>query len=370
MWLSRSGQHPLSLQLDGRRYGFRDPLGIHPVLDVVIPHAERWQHIDFEMSYAMWNHTRPAKYHLIHLRTLLVSDLYSDPRWTTPIDTFEVAPQLTSFTMRFNMSPYLLVVPWTQISTLASDGPSLDEFYEALQGVPNLIECSVHIERYDTGLDPSRTMIQHAHLQILKVDAWNDSGPLFDRLSLPALRYFDYNEAFAPTPWPQRQFVSLVSRSGCSLEKLVLHFQHRLLDDDLIECLRHMPSLVHLQLNLHSSAAMTDKTLAQLTLPNAILLSERSSYLSPKLEFIGLSLCNQFCGDGLASMIESRRCFSDTMHDSDRQHAHVSLLKTLQLNPDESACELSSSAILRLRNCAREGLCVCGVQLDHSGEAS
>jgi F-box-like len=370
MWLSRSGQHPLSLQLDGRWYGFDDPLAIHPVLDVVNRHAERWQHIDFEMSYAMWKHTRPAKYRLIRLHTLLVSDLYLQPQWTTPIDTFEVAPQLTSLTMGFNTSSYVLAAPWTQISTLVSQGPSLNEFYKALQGAPNLIECGVYIDRYGGGLDPSYTTIQHVHLQILKVDARhrNDSGPLFDRLSLPALRYFDYNQAFTPTCWPQRQFVSLISRSGCSLEKLVLHFQHGLRDDDLIECLRHMPSLVHLQLNLHSSSAMTNKTLAQLTPPNSILQSEHTSYLARKLEFIGLSLCNQFCGRYLVDMIESRQYFSDTMQDRDTQRAHVSPLKTLQLNLD-SVCELSSS-ISRLCNCAREGLYVCGAQLDRDGEAS
>jgi hypothetical protein len=370
VWLSRSGKHPLSLQLDGRWYGFHDPFAIHPVLGVITPHAERWQHVDFEMSYAMWNRTRPAKYHLIHLRTLLVSDLCFLPRWTTPIDTFEVAPRLANLTMRFNTSSYTLAAPWTQISTLVSNGPSLDEFHEALRGAPNITECGVYIDHYGRRLDPSYTIIQHAHLQILKVDARIDSGPLFNRLSLPALRYFDYNEAFAPTPWPQRQFVSLISRSGCSLEKLVLHFQHWLLDDDLIECLRHMPSLTHLQLNLHSSAAMTDKTLAQLTRPNSILLSERTSYLVPKLEFIDLSLCNQFYGEGLAGMIESRRRFSDTMQDSDIQHPHMSLLKTLRLNLDGCVGELSSSVILRLRNCAREGLYVCGVQLDHDGETS
>ena len=362
-WLSRSGQLPISIQIDGRRYGSHDPHAIHPVLDVIIEHAERWQHVDFDMSYAMLSHTRTAKNRLPHLHTLIISDLYFEPEWAMPITIFEAAPRLSRLTMRFNVSFHSLEVPWTRITTLACKGPTLDEFHEVLQGAPNIVECNLYIGRSDRELDPARPMIQHEHLCIFNIVAYNESGSLLDRLSLPALQSFEYDNDTGR--WPQREFISLISRSGCSVEKLVLRSQRLWLDDDLIECIRYMPSLVHLELDPLSSAAITDKTLSRLTIPTSIPRDAQVSYLVPKLEFIRLSPRNQFCGGALVGMVESRRCFSNTSRNNDIRHVYYSPLKTLQLHIDESSGGLSSSTLARLRNC---GLDIYGVQFDDDGE--
>jgi hypothetical protein len=313
----------------------------------------------------MLNHTCTAKNHLPRLRTLIISDLYLHPEWTMPINISEATPRLSSLTMRFNVSFHSFEVPWTQITTLACNGPTLDEFHEVLQGAPNIVECNLYIARDDPELDPARPMIQHAHLRIFKIVACNKSGPLLDRLSLPALQSFEYDEVAGS--WPQRGFISLISRSGCSVEKLALRSQtqRRWLDDDLIECIRHIPSLVHLELDLLSSAAITDKTLSRLTIPTSIPLDAQASYLVPKLEFIRLSPRNQFCGGALAGMVESRRCFGNTLRNHDIHPVHQSPLKTLQLLINEFSGGLNSSTLARLRNC---GLEIYGIQRDSGGE--
>ena len=73
--------------------------------------------------------------------------------------------------MRFGVSLRLLKAPWTQLTNLVSQGPSLDQFHEVLQGSPNLVECCLHVHRRSPRLDPARSTVQHAHLRILDVFA-------------------------------------------------------------------------------------------------------------------------------------------------------------------------------------------------------
>ena len=146
----------------------------------------------------------------------------------------------------------------------------------------------------------------------------------------------------------------------CALSRSCSSSERQWLDDVLIERLHHMPSLMHLHLDPHSSASMTDKALARPTLPKSIPLDEQAGYLAPKLEFIGLSLRHQFCGAAFADMIESRLSFRNAMQDSDIQPAHMSPLKTVHLNLDgysvNCVCQLfHGSAIVR-----EEGLTCAG----------
>lgn len=109
---------------------------------------------------------------------------------------------------------------------------------------------------------------------------------------------------------------------------LSLCFRHiRLEDDELIECLRYMPSLVHLTLNLDSGAGITHKILARLTLPHQLLLDELANYLVPKLEYMYLFMVHEISGAAFASMVESRRRSSNAMQSGDIQQVRMSSLK-------------------------------------------
>jgi hypothetical protein len=103
-----------------------------------------------------------------------------------------------------------------------------------------------------------------------------------------------------------------------------LCFRHiRLEDDELIECLRYMPSLVHLTPNLDSGAGITHKILARLTLPHQLLLDELANYLVPKLEYMYLFMVHEISGAAFASMVESRRRSSNAMQSGDIQQVHM-----------------------------------------------
>jgi hypothetical protein len=358
-WLTRSGGMPLSLRVGA----LLQPPATHPVMGVLTQQAERWEHVTFAIPFSMMNETRAAKNRLPRLRTLSISYIYDSERvpWTTLIDTFEVAPQLTNLTISWKTSLHV-EVPLTKLTRIhMSSNFSLDQCYHVLRRAPNLMEC--HLRIHDRILDPSHPIIHHSHLHTLKMVTVGNPGPLFDRLILPALHSFDYYEESAA--WPQVQFVSLLSRSSCSLGKLSLCFQHaHMKDDDLIECLHHMPSLVHLKLDLRSGAGITHKALARLTLPHPMPLDEQADYLVPGLEFMYLFLCHDIGDDVFADMVESRRRPSNAMQCGDTKQAPMSLLKTLRLDLDQF--KLRPLALARLRDCANGGLDVREITYDYS----
>ena len=105
--LSRSGGVPLSIRLVCDDFTTL----VHPVIDILIEHAERWQHADLTVSHFVLNHIRSVKNRLPRLRTLAITPFYASIQHvesTTLIDTFEVAPQVTSLTIGHSFACHIL----------------------------------------------------------------------------------------------------------------------------------------------------------------------------------------------------------------------------------------------------------------------
>jgi hypothetical protein len=88
-------------------------------------------------------------------------------------------------------------------------------------------------------------------------------------LTLPALRHIElaFLDDDAGQCWrEQSEFISLISRSACSLEKLTLELETKCLsEEDLIQCLEATPTLTHLEIQGHATAAITRKVLSRMT---------------------------------------------------------------------------------------------------------
>jgi hypothetical protein len=77
-------------------------------------------------------------------------------------------------------------------------------------------------------------------------------GPIFNQLTLPALRTLSLGEEERQSGllWPHTDFISLLSRSSCPIQTLTLHNVEPS-QEQLIECLRHISNSL---LNLHIAA--------------------------------------------------------------------------------------------------------------------
>lgn len=127
-----------------------------------------------------------------------------------------------------------------------------------------------------------------------------------------------------PGFWAESRLPALLSRSSCGLKEFVLWLYGVTLDDEgLIEFLRHMPALVHLELKYDARHCMTAKTFARLVVPSSTLQFEQVNYLAPKLEVLIFNASHRITAAAtFVDMIESRRRLD---------HADVSLLRILQL---------------------------------------
>lgn len=340
-WLTRSGGLPLSLQLRG--HGLAAPL----IVDMFSEYAERWEHVDICMSYSLLRHIVSVKNRLPRLRTLrIATGTKPELQLAGPIDTFEIAPHLTSLTIGCFISPRKLVIPWCQLSTIRADlGLSIDNWRYVLHQAPNLVECDLYTTDGDEEIRSSRPTIHLTRLRAIAMQGWGNQGLLFDHLTLPALISFQY--IYNGCIWSQAQFVSLLSRSSCSLKILVLSIPGSQSDKvELVECLRLMPSLVYLQLDL----ILSERDLLSLAFSRSMLPITPAHYLVPKLEFLRLSMHSMRLDEVIADVIESRQ-----IAESHNNPIGLYPLKTVQF---DLICRpiFNSSILSRLRDCGRRGL--------------
>lgn len=341
-WLGRSGTFPLSFRLE---WYIDHSIPAHPIIDIFTERAELWKHAEFSMPPSMLNCIRSVKHRLIGLQTLKI-DTCAAGELLMAYDAFEIAPQLTSVIVEDHISLRSIQFPWTQLTSVdILVGFSIEECYELLCMATNLMECCLSI--WGPELDSPRAIIHHTRLHTVKIYSIDDTSTVFDFLSLPALCSFEFCDLGGR--WAQTQFISFLSRSACSLEKLVLGAS--LSDNCLIACLSLMPSLTYLQLeDSFSSSSMTNTLLTLLTLPHS---APQATCLVPRLEYISTD-CLTGSGAAFADMIGSRRRFT-AMEGSCTQQM-MPPLKTVRFRMPRTHETFTPSILSRLRDFAKEGL--------------
>jgi hypothetical protein len=87
---------------------------------------------------------------------------------------------------------------------------------------------------------------EHSQLRNLHIPADHRVGRLFDCLTFPALHTVQLYPS--TNKWPKTQFIGLLSRSSCTLQKLVWGTKSIFPIGDLLECLGSMQELRELQI--------------------------------------------------------------------------------------------------------------------------
>lgn len=246
-WLGRSGDLQLSIEIRGLSSDFAPEL-INPF----IPYCARWRNLALFASttttsklFANPELTLPS------LKTLMLR-LSGRPQ---PISIPSSASQLFSLALIISRSirpdPLLLNLAWPQLVDLnitSLSGSSLDDTLDVLAQCHSLTHVAL------SALEGTASLVQRSPLRLPILSSMQlttglyDPGSLLEQLELPALLQLDIdfvNMEWKPNVWPKREIISLVSRSTCQLESLIVR-NKKIPESDLVEICSCMPTLVHL----------------------------------------------------------------------------------------------------------------------------
>ena len=240
-WLEKSGTHPLSVVfIDHTDLRNEDSLPwASSVLGAILPSSHRWQHLQICGAPRITYEILPIRNGLPLLESLRIQ-LYATP--AEPIfDSFEIAPKLRSVTLLHSFYPHQIKLPWSHLTEFSASTPgrSPAECLEVLRECSNLISCTFTTLR--DKIEPLKTPLRHSHLRTLSIPLESGLGGFFDCLTLPALDavQFGPNRSKLPNDTPV-QLIAFLSRSACTVRKLVWDVRPNIPLDILLQCLETM----------------------------------------------------------------------------------------------------------------------------------
>ncbi|KAF7363953.1 hypothetical protein MSAN_01053600 [Mycena sanguinolenta] len=277
-WLFRAGPSPLSLSLvaPSASQDF-----ISPLIDLVRELSQQWQDVELKLGDLRQILTFPPREYPLLEKISIVSPTVG------LLISFLNAPKLREA----SISPYTahIHLPRHQLTAFGSQNMGVRPFWGFVRDAPNLVECSLTIGEWE----PSalrRGVLSLPKLQSLTLGSTARTPiylpnvlhmRLLDYLETPALKSLSLS---CPDPalqaWGSNQdilpLLPFVARSSFQLHILSLSF-FRTTTPTLVQCLRAMPSLVHLKLKLIVDISTF-----------LIQLSLRSNQLLPQLESLHL----------------------------------------------------------------------------------
>ena len=346
-WLYRAHPYPLDISLRVCT------MALNHIVDAILPYADRLRVINLHLPFQHFQPLADAgSMALLESVNLSVASIYGPQPifWVERITAFTRAPCLRSVTISFHawathsrrggLFVSGIQMPWSQLTELhISEGcESADIFRDAFLQCRNLINCSLFMCTWDVWIPDVPTVVL-SHLRKLKVtfSGTGHSFPFFQPLNLPALK--DLTVATRNyARWSHQIFMGFTLRSSLDLERLSFK-QVKTRSDELLEFLRHMHSLVELE--IESSRCVDDNVL------DALCYREMASqHLIPKLENLHFyKAFDHIDGDCFTNMIESRWWTDDTPR-------MVSRLKRVVYGNWTT----DARVLQRLEHCRREGL--------------
>ncbi|KAJ7685712.1 hypothetical protein DFH06DRAFT_1289492 [Mycena polygramma] len=266
MWLSRAQASPLSLGLHAEGRFAPGPM-IQPLLSTITGLSGQWRSIDLYLGEDLANFIFPTAEAFPLLEELRLSNFDHDLSTISLCD----APKLCSFSFYYDPPNQL---PWHQLTTLWCGFVSLSACLQILRDASNLLNGNFQVED-----DPSTlpiSIVQHSHLQNLELGAADQDEdrlfynpmPLLKCFTIPSLKSltldFPWSRGVTIPPADTSPFLSFMSRSSCQLHTLSLSDMPTT-SDNLVECLKATPSLVHLKLTPVPISADMDAVFAQCT---------------------------------------------------------------------------------------------------------
>lgn len=270
LWLRRSQQHPLSFRIVHNYDGSNPDLRSAELLTILLPHASRWQNVQFHGPSGALAHlpTELSKGSLSALNSLSIR---LGKTWNS---TFDIG---------------LFEIPWSQLTGLdlqfcQENIHSLDECFRILSAARNLTCCTLNANCVFT-LSGDSEKLALPSLRTLKLIMEGDDSAaspeaslldFLERLQVADLRAFSLewlvnrSHDGAGLHWRavHSRFIAFIHSSANSLESLGLAYVP-LRDDEIISCLDGLSRLRALDLRFtlanHQPDAVTDDLLLFLT---------------------------------------------------------------------------------------------------------
>lgn len=346
-WLSRSAGCGLFIKL---QYMGRLFENTHPVIDALLEHSSRWEDVELCLPVPLYQALAPAKGNLALLRRLKIRVTDAQHFVPSAMDIFAIAPQLRSVVLHVHTSQ--LDLPWEQL-TKCTVSISIYAILELLRQAPNLVQCSLDNCIYNWqhlihGPAP-RLPITSNLVSLQLMQTTHDSDPcIFQYITLPSLRDVTVN-LLDETNWTHSDFMSLLQRSGCMLERLAL-LRISLAFTELVELFEAISSLKILEVNWVYTVGRDGRE----PVPNDELLvhlthqeesrGKLAQLLLPRLEILEISGLLHCHDQRIVNMIQSR------WH---QPPSFVSVLRSVTLKYRR---EWDREAISKLEQFADEGL--------------
>ncbi|KAJ7182947.1 hypothetical protein C8R43DRAFT_911528 [Mycena crocata] len=282
--LSRSVNAPLEVDLDFKR----GSLDAETVLDLLLPHSERWRtfHLAYDDSVQPLFHLLDSAHN--QLSQLHQLQLALPPRTSILPNTFSDTPNLRQYGV---FSP-LIQLPWSQITHYrALYHP--EDHYTILPATPNLIECGIGI--IGTGGENNAMIIL---LRLSRL--YSEKSFFLAHLTAPSLRELYTEGSVVPA-------LDFVLRSSCRLTRLVLtKTSSSQTLQTLSTILKNLPTLEFL---LFEESRTRSSEAGLIELFDAMTLSGNSSDLCPNLASFMLKIwrtCITSAVPSLLTMFQSR----------------------------------------------------------------
>ncbi|KAJ7845575.1 hypothetical protein B0H13DRAFT_2095143, partial [Mycena leptocephala] len=284
MWLSRARGAPLALSLEDDYWYTSAPAAFtDPLLTSIVGLSQQWQKLALGIGGDLVNSILPLQGTFPLLEKFSISVLPdSDPQIY-----FRDAPKLRNVSVP-KYYPQIQL-PWHQLTTFCVNDIEISCCLEILRNSPNLLNGTFHI--WGDSLALPIFILHHTHLECLTLGTADEGEPLIpisllNFLQIPTLTSLTLDfRNYASNVVDISPILRFLSRSIAQLQTLVISCMRTTMEN-LIECLKATPSLVHLELEyLRRRPIGMDAIFIQLTeLPDFLPKLESFHTVSPHFD--------------------------------------------------------------------------------------
>lgn len=145
LFLSRSAGCPLSIRLWLIWPTYTND---HPILDALIPHADRWEDISLGIQVSWCRSLEPLVGKLSQLRKLYLHRTIDNATQLEPIRCFQTAPNLREVDISFDHRS--LFLPWSQLTHCTLSCLNISSCAEIIRLASSLIHCMLDSCQHDS----------------------------------------------------------------------------------------------------------------------------------------------------------------------------------------------------------------------------
>ncbi|KAJ7633188.1 hypothetical protein FB45DRAFT_1058152 [Roridomyces roridus] len=182
-------------------------------VEALLCHATRWQDMEFDLPF---EGLRKIAGSMPLLRSLTIGIDDCDEVPGTPAALFADAPLLNHVVLHRSFNPFIVTLPWSQITTLEVETLYTNEAVEILRHSTMLLDCTLTILAGKPSTDYSIPSLPLRSLRLEYVANCKDElRQFFSALHLPVLQTLAVDEFFlGPDPIGALSAVSAVCRHG------------------------------------------------------------------------------------------------------------------------------------------------------------